>query len=392
MWDICLTQLASHIPVELRVEIGRVDAICWGVNPWQLPLVESQELFGSVIDQGLGPGLTEWQNISRSACAAPMVGCEKMMSSQRVQHTNLCLWKSQSRGLLPSFRHSCEATELVKTTRFDRSLLSFIVFLFLPPLKQLSENWRWDEGREQARSREDKWDRCGECMKTRTLFKGSASKRCVCRTPTQEGKAVSKVRKIAMGLSLVSECMNNYKYYINFLSYFFGPLSKTAKAACKRGLYISGAGKPQERASKAKCLIGTIVHAVQQDTHTTTPRHICTHTHTHEPCTPVLLRESHITTRATCWICTLTVPMEVHLWIFNQERGEAWAETPRHLTHRRTKQREARHSSCSLTERKVRHRTCVMLEYNHTADKNNGPSFLLQEPGPVNKAKAFSPH
>lgn len=67
--DICLTQLASHVPVKLGVEIGRVDAICWGVNPWQLLLVESQELFGSVIDQRLGPGLTEWQNISRSTCA-----------------------------------------------------------------------------------------------------------------------------------------------------------------------------------------------------------------------------------------------------------------------------------------------------------------------------------
>lgn len=30
-----------------------------------------------------------------------------------------------------------------------------------------------------------------------------------------------------------------------------------------------------------------------------------------------------------------------------------------------------------------------MLDYNHTADKNSGPSFHLQEPCTVNKAKAF---
>lgn len=172
--DICLTQLASHVPVKLGVEIGRVDAICWGVNPWQLPLVESQELLGSVIDQRLGPGLAERQNVGRSTCTAPSIRCQEMMTRGRVQHTNLCLRRCQSRGVLPSFRHSCEATELVKTTRFDRSLLSFIVFLFLPPLKQLPEDRRWDEGRERARSHEDKWDRCGKYMKTRT--QGSASK------------------------------------------------------------------------------------------------------------------------------------------------------------------------------------------------------------------------
>lgn len=82
----------------------------------------------------------------------------------------------RAEAALPSFRHSWEATELVKTTRFDRSLLSFIVFLFLPPLEQLPEDRRWDEGRERVRSHEDKWDKCGKYMKTRTLFKGSPSK------------------------------------------------------------------------------------------------------------------------------------------------------------------------------------------------------------------------
>lgn len=52
-------------------------------------------------------------------------------------------------------------------------------------------------------------------MTTRTVFKGSASKRCVSRTPAQKGKAVCKVGK----LQWVCECMNNYEYYINFLSY-----------------------------------------------------------------------------------------------------------------------------------------------------------------------------
>lgn len=107
-----------------------------------------------------------------------------------------------------------------------------------------------DEMREESKQ--------DECIKTRTIFKGSASKTCVSRTPTQDGKA----KKTAMNLSLVSECMNNYKYYINFLSFFSGPFSKAAKAACKRGLCTSGAWKPQERASKAKCLIGTRAHAV----------------------------------------------------------------------------------------------------------------------------------
>lgn len=41
---------------------------------------------------------------------------------------------------LPSVKHSCEATEFVNTTRFDRSLLSFIVFLFLPALKKHAGN------------------------------------------------------------------------------------------------------------------------------------------------------------------------------------------------------------------------------------------------------------
>lgn len=64
-----------------------------------------------------------------------------------------------------------------------------------------------------------------ECIKTRTLFKGSASKTCVSRTPTQDEKG----KKTAMNLSLVSECMNNYKYYINFLSYFLDLSAKQLK-------------------------------------------------------------------------------------------------------------------------------------------------------------------
>lgn len=80
-----LTQLAPHVPVKLGVEIGWVDAIRRGINSWQLPLVESQELFGSVIDQRLGPGLTEWQNISRSTYAASRVKCEGMITGRRFQ-------------------------------------------------------------------------------------------------------------------------------------------------------------------------------------------------------------------------------------------------------------------------------------------------------------------
>ena len=62
--DRCLTQLTAHVPVELGVEIGRVDAICRGINPRQLPLVKSQELFGFVIYQRLGSGLAERQNVT----------------------------------------------------------------------------------------------------------------------------------------------------------------------------------------------------------------------------------------------------------------------------------------------------------------------------------------
>lgn len=73
-------------------------------------------------------------------------------------------------------------------------------------------------------------------MKTRTVFEGSASKRCVSRTPTQEGKTVCKVGK----MQWVYECMNNYEYYINFLSYLLDLSAKQLKQHA-RELCISGA-------------------------------------------------------------------------------------------------------------------------------------------------------
>lgn len=56
------------------------------------------------------------------------------------KRVSLHLYTCQIISDLPSVKHSCEATEFVNTTRFDRSLLSFIVFLFLPPLKQHAGN------------------------------------------------------------------------------------------------------------------------------------------------------------------------------------------------------------------------------------------------------------
>lgn len=109
-----------------------------------------------------------------------------------------------------------------------------------------------------------------------------------------------------MGLSGVYECMNNYEYYINVLSYLLDLSAKQLKQHA-REVCISGAWKPQERASKAKCLIGTIVHAVQQDSHNKQ-----THMHTHTNHPSLAQRESHHHS-ATCCICTLTVPMEVHI-------------------------------------------------------------------------------
>lgn len=142
--DSCITQLTAHVPVELGVEIGWVDTIGWGINPWQLPLVKSQELFGSVIDQRLRSGLAEWQNVTWSTWRETWVRHEKISSRERLQCTYLlvCVCRCQSFGVSPSFRHSCEATEFVNTTRFDRSLLSFIVFLFLPPLQRLPNGRR----------------------------------------------------------------------------------------------------------------------------------------------------------------------------------------------------------------------------------------------------------
>jgi len=83
--DSCLTQLTAHVPVELGVEIGWVDAIGWGINPWQLPLVKSQELFSSVIDQRLRSGLAEGQNVTWSAWRVTWVRDEKMSLQKRLQ-------------------------------------------------------------------------------------------------------------------------------------------------------------------------------------------------------------------------------------------------------------------------------------------------------------------
>lgn len=83
-----------------------------------------------------------------------------------------------SLGISPSFKHSWEATELVKTTRFDKSLLSFIVFLFLPPLKINSKKRATVSSCKDASCRLSvnmrrriwalsHWPICGERQKTR---------------------------------------------------------------------------------------------------------------------------------------------------------------------------------------------------------------------------------
>lgn len=136
------------------------------------------------------------------------------------------------------------------------------------------------------------------------------------------------------------------------------------------------AWKPQERASKAKYLIGTRVQAAQHDSHTTTPR--CTHTHTQA--TPVWLRDSHIITKTHVASASWQFP-EVHIWIFNQEEGqEEQRQTPDAQSDGENKTQMRLHSLCSLTEREVRQGTRVMLGYNQTADKKSGPSFLLSAP------------
>lgn len=69
------------------------------------------------------------------------------------KRVSLHLYTCQIISDLPSVKHSCEATEFVNTTRFDRSLLSFIVFLFLPPLKQHAGNKVIAEVAQQALAR-----------------------------------------------------------------------------------------------------------------------------------------------------------------------------------------------------------------------------------------------
>lgn len=237
--DSCLTQLTAHIPVELGVEIGRVDAIGWGINPWQLPLVKSQELFSSVIDQRLGSGLAEWQNVTWSAWRETHGSGMRKCPQGKGCNVPICLcaWRCQSIDISPSFRHSCEATELVNTTRFDRSLLSFIVFLFLPPLKQLPD----DRRQLQERTEESEWDhvKIYETGKVRRVWRHT----------------------------------HTHIHTRTCLSIYNGK-----SVACKRGLCISEAAcKPQERTSKAKSLIGTRAHAVQQDSHTfKTHTQLCT--------------------------------------------------------------------------------------------------------------------
>lgn len=68
--------------------------------------------------------------------------------------------------------------------------------------------------------------------------------------------------------------------------------------------------KPQERASKAKSLIGTKAHAVQQDSHTSTHTYNYTLTVMHtQSCTKTVI---HIATQTLAGIATVTVPEDMH--------------------------------------------------------------------------------
>lgn len=61
---LVLTQLASHVPVSLRVKVAGVDAVGRRVNPWELPLVKAQEAFGPVVHRVLSSSLAEWQHVT----------------------------------------------------------------------------------------------------------------------------------------------------------------------------------------------------------------------------------------------------------------------------------------------------------------------------------------
>lgn len=120
-------------------------------------------------------------------------------------------------------------------------------------------------------------------MKTRTHLKGQRVSRGLAEH--REGSAWGKKKPMAPIGGGVLECKNFYEYCIYVPTYLLDLRAKTAKAACERGLCISEAAwKPQERASKAKFLIGTRVHAARQDSRTTTQMHTCTHARTsHAP-------------------------------------------------------------------------------------------------------------